>query len=220
VDRPARVLIDREAPVQRIRLDETSWVDVVKGFAPDSDRLFEFLLEHARWQQGQSIREGRMIPDPRMGASLSVAQMARIPQLHRARLVVEARYRIKLGGAGLVLYRDGRDSVGFHRDDEMLYLERTIIASLCLGTPRTVGFKSVRDQSIVDVTLGRGDLYVMGGRCQADWLHGVPKIDAGPDGARIGPRIAVVWRWSARTGPPSSSPTHFVPDAPRRRRPK
>lgn len=213
----AQALINREAPRERIDLDETSWVDVVESFVPQSERLFQFLHEHAPWKQGQSIREGRMVPDPRLGASLSLSQLTRIPQLHRARLVLEARYRVRLGGVGLVLYRDGRDSVGFHRDDEMLYLERTIVASVCLGARRTVAFKSVADGRIVYRSLGFGDLYVMGGRCQADWLHGVPKI--GPDVA-VGPRISVVWRWSARTGPPSSSPSHFVADAPKRRRPK
>lgn len=208
-------LIDRKAPVERIALDETSWIDVVRGFAPRSDEVFEFLLEHAPWHQGQSIREGRMVPDPRLGAGLSLHKVRRIPMLERARLVLEARYRIRLGGVGLVLYRNERDSVGFHRDDEMLYLERTVVASLCLGAVRPIGFKSCADGTIRDVTLGRGDLYVMGGRCQADWLHGVPKLE-GP----CGPRIAAVWRWTSRTGPPSSSPTHFVADAPKRRRPR
>jgi alkylated DNA repair dioxygenase AlkB len=208
------VLVDRKAPVNRLQLDESSWVDVVERFAPDSGRVFEYLLERARWKQGRSIREGRMVPDPRLGAGLSVEQIRKIPMLHRARLVLEARYRIRLGGVGLVLYRDGRDSVGFHSDDEMLYLERTIVASLCLGARRPIGFKSRHDGTIHDVSLGEGDLYVMGGRCQADWMHGVPKVD------EAGPRIAAVWRWTSRTGPPSSSPSHFVPDAPKQRRPK
>ncbi len=208
---PAK-LIDRKAPRERLQLDDASWVDVVRGFAPESDALFEQLRESMAWQQGSSIREGRRIPDPRLGAGLSNVQQAQIPTLHRARLVLEARYRVRLRGAALVLYRDGRDSVGFHRDDEMLYLERTIIAGLCLGAQRPVSLMSARHDQRHDIVLGGGDLYVMGGRCQADWLHAVPKVDSS------GPRISVVWRWTARVGPPSSSPSRFVPDAPKKRR--
>ena len=40
-----------------------------------------------------------------------------------------------------------------------------------------------------------GDLLVMGGRFQADWRHGVPKV-ARP----VGPRISVTWRWSSGKG--------------------
>jgi len=104
----------------------------------------------------QDIREGRMIPDPRLGAGLSRRECASIPVLHVARLVLEARYRISLGGPGLVLYRNGRDSVGFHSDDEMRYLDKTIVASLGLGATRTVAFKSRGDGTRHDVVLSAG----------------------------------------------------------------
>ncbi len=31
----------------------------------------------------------------------------------------------------------------------------------------------------------------MGGACQANWSHGVPKV------AHAGPRISATWRWAA-----------------------
>jgi alkylated DNA repair dioxygenase AlkB len=207
----AAAQIDRKAPVDRTDLDAGSWVDVVRRFAPEPDELFERLRRGARWRQGQSIREGRKIPDPRLQAGLSNAEVAANPTLRRAQLVLEARYRIRLRGAGLVLYRDGRDSVGFHSDDELRYLDRTVIAALCLGAERPVLLRPKSGSTTHTLRLGAGDLYVMGGRSQADWLHAVPKV------AESGPRISVVWRWTSRQGPPSSSPGRFVPDAPRRR---
>ena len=206
------LLIDRKAPQERLQLDSTSWVDVVRKFAPDTEALFQRLRETMPWKQGSSIREGRKVPDPRLAAGLSSEQLATVPTLHRARLVLEARYRIRLAGAAMVLYRDGRDSVGFHRDDEMLYLEKTVIAGLALGAERPVSFMSKGHDERHDVMLAAGDLYVMGGRCQADWLHAVHKVESS------GPRISVVWRWTSRLGPPSSSPSRVVPDAPRKRR--
>jgi len=38
------------------------------------------------------------------------------------------------------------------------------------------------------VTLGHGDLVVMGGSCQRSWEHAIPKV------ASAGPRISVQFR--------------------------
>lgn len=203
--------IDRKAPRDRIQLDETSWVDVVRSFAPDTGTLFDELHEGMSWQQGHSIREGRKIPNPRLSAGLSNRATEQYGVLHFTRLSLEARYRIKLQGVGLVLYRNGRDSVGFHSDDELRYLEKTVIGGLVLGAARPVAFKPRAEGEITTVVLGGGDLYVMGGRAQADWLHAVPKVEG------AGPRIGAIWRWTSKLGPPSSSPTRFVADAPRKR---
>lgn len=203
--------IDRKAPRERIELDLTSWVDIVRAFAPNTEDLFDELRDSMPWQQGHSIREGRKIPNPRLSAGLSNAATEKFGVLHYTRLAVEARYRVKLRGVGLVLYRDGKDSVGFHSDDELRYLEKTIIAGLVLGASRPVAFKCRRDREVHSVDLGSGDLYVMGGRAQADWLHAVPKVED------AGPRIGAIWRWTAKLGPPSSSPTRFVADAPKKR---
>lgn len=208
------LIVARKAPVERIQLDETSWVDVVRGFLPDAQPLFEQLLDEMAWEQGSAIREGRRVLDPRLTAGISSRNTARYPALHQSRLVLEARYRVRFSGVALTLYRDGRDGMGFHRDDEMRYLERTIITGLCLGEPRALALKEGRGPGRERIELAGGDLYVMGGRCQADWLHGIPKVE------ESGPRISCVWRWTSRTGPPSSSPSRFIPDSPFRRRPR
>ena len=61
---------------------------------------------------------------------------------------------------------------------------------------------------------GEGDLLVMGGACQRNWLHGVPAADTG------NPRISLTWRWTSRRGRPDTNPGYFdgrqFSDAPRR----
>lgn len=189
-------LVDRKAPAERTWLDETSWIDVVRGFVPDSGPLFSALLREVSWHQNRAIRGGRMVDDPRLDSSLGARGAAEYPILHVARLVLDARYRVRLSSVHLILYRDGRDGMGFHRDDEMRYLERTVIAGLSLGAPRSFALRPRRGGATVEFMLGSGDLYVMGGRCQADWLHGVPKVP------ECGPKISAVWRWAWKQGRP------------------
>ncbi len=190
--------IVRNAPRERIDLDETSWVDVVRGFAQDSEATMARLLTDVAWKQNRMIRGGRMVDDPRLDGMLSRAQAEAEPTLHFTRLVLDARYRCRLIGPAFVYYRNGRDSMGLHRDDEMRWLDRTIIAGLAFGATRPFVLQSVRSKQTVELSIASGDLYVMGGRCQADWLHGVPKLD------ECGPKISAVWRWTSRQGKPTT----------------
>ncbi|MCA9710774.1 MAG: hypothetical protein KDK70_33340, partial [Myxococcales bacterium] len=122
---PTHGPIDRSAPRQRIQLDETSWVDVVRGFARDTDATLERLVREVDWRQNRMIRGGRKVDDPRLDGMLPRGQAEADPTFRFARLVLEARYRVRLTGPALVYYRSGRDGMGLHRDDEMLWLERT-----------------------------------------------------------------------------------------------
>ncbi len=189
--------IDRKAPRERVRLDETSWVDVVRGFARDTTPVFERLIREVDWRQNRMIRGGRMIDDPRLEGSLSRAQAEAEPMFRYTRLILDARYRVRLAGPALVYYRNGRDSMGLHRDDEMRWLEHTVIAGLALGATRPLVLRAIRGTATHELSLHNGDLYVMGGRCQADWLHGVPKLET------CGPKISAVWRWTSRRGRPT-----------------
>ncbi|MEM7157181.1 MAG: alpha-ketoglutarate-dependent dioxygenase AlkB [Myxococcota bacterium] len=188
--------IDRKAPRERIELDETSWVDVVRGFAADSQQTLERLIETVDWRDNWVIRGGRKVADPRLSGSLSRAQADADPTFRFSRLIMEARYRVRLVGPQFVYYRDGRDSMGLHRDDEMRWVDKTIIAGLAFGATRPFVLRSMRGGAEHEIQLASGDLYVMGGRCQADWLHGVPKVP------EAGPKISAVWRWTSRQGKP------------------
>ena len=194
---PTHGPIDRKAPVERIALDDASWLDVVRGFASDTDATFAWMIDNVAWQQNTEIRGGRKVDDPRLYGGLSRAQADAEPMFRFTRLILDARYRVQLTGPSLVYYRDGRDSMGFHRDDEMRWVDHTIIAGLAFGATRPFQLVARSGGPVTSIDIAAGDLYVMGGRCQADWYHGVPKI---PEGC--GPKISAVWRWTARTGRP------------------
>ena len=115
----------------------------------------------------------------------------------------------------LVQYRDERDSVGFHRDRELRWLDDTVIGVLTLGVRRPwlmrpiTGDRYRLDDDLadaVDLSPASGDLFVMGGRCQADWLHAVPKVHG-----RVAPRISAQWRWTSRRGRRDTNPGFYAP---------
>jgi alkylated DNA repair dioxygenase AlkB len=188
--------IDRKAPRERIQLDDTSWIDVVRGFARDTEATFERLVREVDWRQNREIRGGRKVDDPRLTGALSPAEAERDPMFRFTRLVLDARYRVRLHGVALVYYRNGRDSMGFHRDDELRWVDKTIIAGLAFGATRPFCLMPRFGGPVLEVSIAAGDLYVMGGRCQADWRHGVPKLE------KCGPKISAVWRWTAKVGRP------------------
>lgn len=70
-------------------------------------------------------------------------------------------------------YRDGQDSMGWHRDNEP-EIDTTSIASLSLGTTRTFKIRDRRTKHVFTVDLGHGDLLVME-HLQDVHEHSVPK---------------------------------------------
>jgi alkylated DNA repair dioxygenase AlkB len=107
-----------------------------------------------------------------------------------AKHALEARYDVRFGSVGLNYYRDGNDSVAWHSDKELRDLEDTRIAILTLGARRPFLIRPKGGGASRDVKPGPGDLLVMGGRCQMDWEHNVPKVRR-----FTGPRISCSWRW-------------------------
>jgi alkylated DNA repair dioxygenase AlkB len=101
-----------------------------------------------------------------------------------AAAALSLHYRRRYDSVWLNLYRDGRDSTGWHRDHFSCRRPDCIVPVLTLGSARPFLIKPRRGGASVRYFPRCGDLLVMGGRSQQDWLHGVPKV-AGTVGARI-----------------------------------
>jgi alkylated DNA repair dioxygenase AlkB len=83
------------------------------------------------------------------------------------------------------LYRDGRDAMGWHADDEPELGPRPLIASISLGASRRFLLRRRDDHRVrLAIDLQPGSLLLMGGQTQHDWQHALPRT-ARPVGERI-----------------------------------
>ncbi|KAI8940494.1 hypothetical protein NX059_004174 [Plenodomus lindquistii] len=102
-------------------------------------------------------------------------------------------------------YADGKDSISYHSDDERFLGTEPAIASLSLGAKRDflMKHKAIPPQAGMEMPeikpmklpLGTGDMILMRGRTQANWLHSIPKragVDAGKGRINITFRKAMV----------------------------
>jgi alkylated DNA repair dioxygenase AlkB len=163
----------------------------------DADRLFALLREAVPWRQ--EVTRGRPFPrltawyaDPGLSYSYSgVTHHALdwLPDLLDLRRRVEAAAGAAFNSLLLNLYRDGRDSIGFHADDEPELGENPVVASVSLGAVRRFVLKHAATGEKLEYELAHGSLLVMGGTCQRFWRHGVPKTKAA-----VGERINLTFR--------------------------
>jgi alkylated DNA repair dioxygenase AlkB len=87
------------------------------------------------------------------------------------------------------LYRDGRDSMGWHADDETELGKDPVIASVSLGQARRFRLKPRSGGGSRALMLEHGSLLVMSGDLQHHWLHELPKSRQA-----LGPRINLTFR--------------------------
>jgi alkylated DNA repair dioxygenase AlkB len=109
-------------------------------------------------------------------------------QLHIKQAVERATGR-QFNSVLLNYYRNERDSMGFHADDERELGPDPAVASVSFGDPRTFILKHRRLPKTVKLALGDGCLLLMAGALQRHWLHGINK-----ERTARGPRINLTFR--------------------------
>lgn len=115
--------------------------------------------------------------------------------LQRLRTIVAEVVGQDYNHALLNLYRDGLDSMGMHSDDEVELGALPTIVSFSFGVTRHLTVRAKHENASPEprhsyrFELAHGDLAVMGGAMQRDYLHGVPKSRKVE-----GPRLNVTFR--------------------------
>ena len=200
--------VDPNAVFDRVALDETSWVDVSRGWLLGADTLYEHLLTTVDWRTTKLFRYEQAVEERRLSSGWRRGVPLPHPVLAEVTRTLQRRYKVEFPGFGMIQYRDGFDGQGFHRDTDMRWLDDTYIAVLTLGAkrpwllrPRSNRFADQPGQGAThDLAPSAGDLMVMGGRCQADWEHSVPYLKT--RSSSVGIRISLQWRFSRKTGEP------------------
>ena len=178
------------ATLERIDLDDESWVEHAPRWVSGADRLFEQILTGRDWQQRSRHMYDKRVLEPRLTApwSLESGEPLGPPVLEEIRRILSDRYQRQFDSVGFNLYRDGRDSVAWHADRIAKEIETPVVALVALGEPRRFLLRPKGGGKSRVFLLGGGDLLVTGGKTQRTWEHSVPKVPA------AGPRISLAYR--------------------------
>ena len=86
-------------------------------------------------------------------------------------------------------YRDGKDSMGWHSDDEKELGPNPTIASISFGSERNLYFRNKITKETISIPQAHGCLIVIDGKTQKNWQHSIKKTQK-----IIGPRINLTFR--------------------------
>jgi alkylated DNA repair dioxygenase AlkB len=176
--------------LERIQLDEVSWLDHCPGWMSGSDQAFEELLRDVIWSQRRRWMYDREVDEPRLTSWHRIDQQTcdTYQWLEDARTSLSAHYGIRFDSVGINLYRDGADSVAWHRDRIPPEIVEPLVALVSLGASRTFLLRPRGGGRSYAFRLGHGDLLVTGGQTQRRFEHSVPKVKAS------GPRMSLAFR--------------------------
>jgi alkylated DNA repair dioxygenase AlkB len=154
----------------------------------DADILLKQLASEIPWQQDDIKVFGKVHPQPRLtalygneGKSYSYSNIKMQPQpwtpiLQKIKSKVESASDTNFTTVLLNQYRDGKDSNGWHADNEKELGQNPIIASVSFGAERMF---QLRHNSIsnakLNIVLEHGSLLLMKGTTQHFWKHQIPK---------------------------------------------
>jgi alkylated DNA repair dioxygenase AlkB len=168
-----------------------------------ADEVMQRLLQEVPWRAEEIVMFGVKMRQPRLTAwygdpgcayAYSGVRLEPLPWSETLRDIkarIETVTAERFNSVLINYYRDERDSVGLHSDNEPELGPRPVIASLSLGAERVfvMKHKTVRNLPPVRRSLASGSLLMMKGETQRNWRHGVPKQTR-----PCGPRINLTFR--------------------------
>ncbi len=183
------------AGLERTWLDDRSWIDLARGWLSGANAVFDTLTTCVTWRQRMVTMYERRLPEPRLTSwwsERSGGDAGPIPVLDEARRTLSRHYECEFDSIGYNWYRDGGDSVAWHGDRFAKTVANPTVAIISVGAARQFRLRPSPGGRSRSFEVGYGDLLVMGGACQREWQHSVPKV-ARP----VGPRISITFRHNA-----------------------
>ena len=176
--------------------------------------LLNDLTEEIPWQQNKIRFYGKesLVPrleswhgDEGMSYTYSGIRMDAKPwtkNLLKIKESIEPIAKTTFNSVLINYYRDGKDRVAWHSDDEKELGKNPVIASVSLGAERKFKLRHKKykeNQLQHEVFLQSGSLLLMSGSTQHHWLHEIPRT-AKPIGPRINLTFRVIKNWSQIIG--------------------
>jgi alkylated DNA repair dioxygenase AlkB len=168
----------------------------------ESDELFDKLHRETEWQQQNIQFFGKSIPLPRLTAwygdpgrtyvysGIEQNPTPWTPTLLHIKTKIEAIAGMQFNSVLLNLYRNGKDSVAWHSDDEPELGQNPIIGSVSFGATRRFSFRHRKTKEHkIEIDLTHGSFLLMRGETQHFWQHQVPKTTK-----YVAPRINLTFR--------------------------
>jgi alkylated DNA repair dioxygenase AlkB len=170
----------------------------------EATHYFTALREQADWQEEEIKVFGKTYAQPRLTAlygnngkpyrysNITMVPAVFGPELLQIKKKVEEQIQVVFTTCLLNLYRDGRDSNGWHADNERELGPNPVIASVSLGAERYFHLKhNSLPKERYKLRLGHGSLLLMKGPTQHCWKHQIPKT-AQPVAERINLTFRVI----------------------------
>jgi len=167
-----------------------------------ADFYFETLKNTIPWKQDHIKVFGKVYPQPRLTAlfgtnkkpysysNITMHPHQFTPELQEIKKKIETKTATTFTTCLLNLYRDGKDSNGWHADNEKELGNNPVIASVTLGQERIFHLKHRTQKELKHkILLEHGSLLLMQGTTQHHWLHQIPKTKK-----VIGERINLTFR--------------------------
>ncbi|MDT0642971.1 alpha-ketoglutarate-dependent dioxygenase AlkB [Zunongwangia sp. F363] len=167
----------------------------------EADLYSERILKDTAWRQDKIKIFGKEMLQPRLTAlfaentkSYTYSGLTMHPEafpevLLEIKQAVEKVSEVRFTACLLNLYRNGRDSMGWHADDEKELGRNPEIASVSFGAERIFHLKHKKKNARFKLKLENGSLLIMKGSTQHFWKHQLPKTKM-----EIGHRINLTFR--------------------------
>jgi len=171
-----------------------------------SAEMYSELMQQTAWEQPEMIIFGKKHAQAGLstwyadnGVNYEYSGVVRVahpmtPLLEQIRAELETFTGTAFNSVLVNLYRDGKDSVSWHSDNEAINGREPTIASVSLGATRRFDMRHKATKETVRADLEDGSLLVMSGLSQHCWVHQIAKT-----ASQVGPRINLTFRRIIKT---------------------
>ena len=156
--------------------------------ALESNYLLDQFISKVSWEQKTIKIYNKEIATPRLTAwygdpgtnysftGMTLDPIPWTPELLMMKERVEALAGVQFNSVLLNYYRNGNDSVAWHRDNERILGKNPMIASVSLGQVRNFDIRLQSDHSRkYSIRLENGSYLLMKGSLQEQWEHRIAK---------------------------------------------